>query len=54
MDKSNDMQIDLTTEKWNPVTFAVFSGNLPLVKYLFSKCVGNIKKLLKVPGLGQS
>ena len=39
------------TEKWNPITFALYSGNFELVKYLLKLSLSNAKKLLKVPGL---
>ena len=40
-----------STEKWNPLTFAIYSGNLELVKFIVSKSLGNTKRLLKIPGL---
>lgn len=32
--KSGD---EYSTEKWNPVTFAIYAGNVPLIKYLMKK-----------------
>jgi hypothetical protein len=39
------------TAKWNPVTFALYQGNLEVLKYLLHTSICNTKKLLKVPGL---
>ena len=40
-----------STEKWNPLTFAVYNGNLDLVKYILSKSLGNTRRILKIPGI---
>jgi hypothetical protein len=40
-----------STEKWNPLTFAVYNGNLDLVTYILSKSHGNTKRLMKIPGI---
>lgn len=40
-----------TTEKWNPLTFAVYSGNLPLIKFIISRSSGHLRKMLKIPGI---
>ena len=42
------------TQKWNPVTFAMCTGNLTLLKYLVSRSNCNIKQLLKVSGMHYS
>ncbi len=39
------------TDKWCPVTFALYNGNLEMIKYLLSLSISNTKKLLKVPGM---
>eukprot|EP00347_Sterkiella_histriomuscorum_P010472 403376151 len=39
-----------STQKWNPVTFALYNCNLELLKYLLKTSVCNQKKLLKIPG----
>ena len=39
------------TEKWNPLTFAIYVGNLDLVKHLLAKDIGNHKRVLKLPGI---
>lgn len=39
------------TNKWNPLTFALFNGNLDLIKYILSISLTNTKKLLKIPGM---
>ena len=39
------------TNKWNPLTFAVFNGNLELIKHILSISMTNTKKLLKIPGM---
>ena len=31
-----------STEKWNPLTFAVYAGNLPLIKYIIKNSLGNL------------
>ena len=31
-----------STEKWNPLTFAVYSGNLPLIKLIVNNNIGNL------------
>jgi hypothetical protein len=41
-------------KKWNPITFAVNNGNLKLVKYLMEQCIGNYKKLTKIPGISNT
>jgi ankyrin repeat protein len=43
-----------TTDKWNPLTFAVYSGNLELIKCIISKTQGNCKRMLKIPGIFKS
>lgn len=40
-----------STEKWNPLTFAIYVGNLELIKFILSKYRGNVKKLLNLPGI---
>jgi hypothetical protein len=51
----NQGQLDrVSTEKWNPVTFAICSGNLALVKHLVNKSSCNLKQLIKVPGIDTS
>ena len=40
-----------STEKWNPLTFAIYSGNLPLIKFIISRCSGHLRKMLKIPGI---
>lgn len=47
----NSAGLSSSTEKWNPLTFAIFNGNLELVRYIISKCHGNSKQLVKLPGL---
>ena len=37
--------------KWNPMTHAIFHGNLPMIKFLFDNCKANSKKIIRVPGL---
>lgn len=34
VDAQNQDQEQYQTEKWNPVTFALYNGNLDLVRYL--------------------
>lgn len=54
MDFNESMQfngLSQSTEKWNPLTFAVYAGNLELIKFIVSKSVGNTKRLLKIPGI---
>jgi hypothetical protein len=50
-----DMHLDpldkVDTQKWNPVTFAMCTGNLTLLKHLVAKSSCNIKQLLKVHGM---
>jgi hypothetical protein len=48
------MGLTCSSFKWNPLTFAIFSGNLDLIKFIVRKSVGNIKRLLKIPGLLKS
>ena len=43
-----------STEKWNPLTYAIYAGNLDLIKYIVSKCGGNTKRMVKIPGLFKS
>lgn len=43
--------MQVPTEKWNPLTFALYNGNMPIIKYIIENCLGNTKKLLKIPGL---
>ena len=38
-------------QKWNPMTHAIFQGNLDIVRYLFENCRANSKKIVRVPGL---
>ncbi|CDW84307.1 UNKNOWN [Stylonychia lemnae] len=40
--------------KWNPMTFAIYQGNLELIKYLAKHSICNMKKLLKIPGATSS
>lgn len=49
--KHDDILEDLKTNKWNPMTFAIYNGNLDLIKYLIQISLSNTKKLIKVPGL---
>lgn len=54
MDINESMQfngLSQSTEKWNPLTFAIYSGNLELIKFIINKSTGNTKRLLKIPGL---
>jgi hypothetical protein len=54
MDFNDTMQfngLSHTTEKWNPLIFAIYAGNLELVKFIIQKQLGNTKRLLKIPGL---
>ena len=37
--------------KWNPMTHAIFHGNLDMIKFLFENCHANSKKIIRVPGL---
>jgi hypothetical protein len=37
--------------KWNPMTHAIYNGNLEMVRYFFKNAVVNSKKIMKVPGL---
>mmetsp|Transcript_3440 Transcript_3440/g.5843 ORF Transcript_3440/g.5843 Transcript_3440/m.5843 type:complete len:184 (-) Transcript_3440:756-1307(-) len=39
-----------TTAKWNPLSFAVYNGNLDLIEHIFSKTSGNAQRFLKIPG----
>ena len=48
---NDDQELSQSTEKWNPLTFAVYSGNIELIKHLLSKPIGNHKRLLKLPGI---
>jgi len=43
--------MEVETSKWNPLTFAVYNANFPLIRHIVESCLGNAKKLLKVPGL---
>ena len=38
-------------EKWNPLTFAIYNGNLELVKFIIQRSGGNLQRMLKIPGL---
>ena len=40
-----------TTEKWNPLTFAIYSGNLPLIKFIIQRTSGHLRKMMKIPGI---
>lgn len=54
MDFNDTMQfsgLSQSTEKWNPLTFAVYNGNLDLIKFIIGKSVCNIKRMLKIPGI---
>lgn len=54
MDFNDTMQfsgLSQSTEKWNPLTFAVYNGNLDLIKFIVNKSLGNTKRLLKIPGI---
>jgi len=54
MDFNESMQfngLSQSTEKWNPLTFAIYAGNLDLIKYIIKKAVGNTKRLVKIPGI---
>jgi hypothetical protein len=37
--------------KWNPMTHAIYNGNLEMVRFFFKNAVVNSKKIMKVPGL---
>lgn len=41
----------VSTEKWTPLTFAIYNANLPLIQYLMENFIGNTKKQLKIPGV---
>jgi hypothetical protein len=43
--------MQVATEKWNPLTYALYNGNMLIIKYIIENCLGNTKKLLKIPGL---
>ena len=43
--------LDKLKQKWNPMTHAIFNGNLPMIKHLFENCHANSKKIVRVPGL---
>ena len=43
-----------STDKWNPLLFAVYSCNLPLIKFIIQKSPANIQRLLKIPGIFKS
>jgi len=43
--------LDRMKLKWNPMTHAIFQGNLDMIKFLFDNCRVNSKKIVKVPGL---
>ncbi len=47
----DDNDLKISTDKWNPMTYAVYTGNLDLIKLLIKNTICPIKKLLKVPGL---
>ena len=36
------------------MTYAIYVGNLDLIKYIISKCSGNTKRMVKIPGLFKS
>ncbi len=40
----------IVTEKWNPLTFAIYQGDLRTCQYIISKSLCPLKKLMKVPG----
>jgi len=46
-----DDSLEVSTEKWNPVTFAMCAGNLTLLKHLLGKSSCNLRDLIKVPGM---
>jgi len=46
-----DAGLSQSTEKWNPLTFAIYNGNLELIKFLLQQQSGNTKRLLKIPGI---
>jgi len=57
MDFHDEMQfkgLSQTTDKWNPLTYAIYSGNLDLIKFIIEKCGANTKRLLKIPGIFKS
>ena len=43
-----------STEKWNPLNFAIYSGNLDLIRFIINKAVGETKRLIKIPGIFKS
>lgn len=45
------MALSQSTEKWSPVTFAIYNGNLDLIKFLLKQQTGNTARLLKIPGI---
>jgi hypothetical protein len=45
------MSQEQSTEKWNPLLFAVYAGNLDLVQFIIKKSTGNTKRMLKIPGI---
>ncbi len=47
-DSTQDEDFEIKTEKWNPMTFAVYTANLELIKLLIEQTICPIKKLLKV------
>mmetsp|Transcript_41325 Transcript_41325/g.62957 ORF Transcript_41325/g.62957 Transcript_41325/m.62957 type:complete len:148 (+) Transcript_41325:835-1278(+) len=55
-DQEDSMEFDgnmqsQSTEKWNPLTYAMYNGNLPLIECLLSRSESNTQRLLKIPGL---
>lgn len=52
--RGNNYGLTSTTEKWNPLTYAIYTGNLDLIRFIVSKAPGNIKRLVKIPGLFKS
>ena len=40
--------------KWNPMTHAIYNGNLEVIKHLFNTCLVNSKKVIRVPSLYNS
>jgi hypothetical protein len=47
----NDTQLSQSTDKWNPLTFAIYSGNLDLIKFIITKSIGETKRIIKIPGI---
>jgi len=47
----NEELLERIKVKWNPMTHAIFNGNLDMIKFLFESCRANSKKIVRVPGL---